>query len=92
MNTTVYNIIAKNNKTKESVITANACGWKNVLDTLANIVNTKVAEGWKSNTIATYSFPRYICHGATYATSVAMVKFGAERGSYESYFLYIKKA
>ena len=92
MNTTVYNIIAKNNKTKESVITAQATGWKGVLDKLESIINDKLRDGWKSNTVASYSFPRYICGGATYATSVGMVKFGQERGSYESYFLYIKKA
>lgn len=38
MNTTIYNIIAKNNRTKESVVTATAIGWKAVLDKLANIL------------------------------------------------------
>lgn len=89
---TTYNIIAKNNRTKESVVTANATGWKAVLDTLANIIFDKTAEGWKHTVVGEYEFPRYICRGARYATAVSMIKFGKERGDYESYFLYIKKA
>lgn len=92
MNTTVYNIVAKNNRTKETVVTASATGWKAVLDKLANIINEKFYDGWKYNVVGEYTFPRYIFHGASYATSVSMVKFGKERGDYESYFLYIKKA
>ena len=92
MNTTVYNIIAKNNRTKESVVTATATGWKGVLDKLADILWNKSSEGWKYNIVGEYTFPRYIYRGARYATSVSMVKFGKERGDYESYFLYIKKA
>ncbi len=93
MNTpTVYNIIAKNNRTKESVITATAAGWKNVLDKLSNIIFEKSGEGWKYNVVGMYTFPHYIARGAQYITSVSMVKFGKEKGDYESYFLYIKKA
>lgn len=89
---TVYNIIAKNNRTKESVITANATGWKNVLEALANIIGTKANEGWRYNVVREYTFPHYICRGSSYVTSVSMVRFGKERCNYEFYFLYIKKA
>ena len=92
MNTTVYNIIAKNNRTKESVVTATAIGWKGVLDKLDEIIWNKSSEGWKYNIVGEFTYPRYIYKGRSFATSVSMVKFGKERGDYESYFLYIKKA
>ena len=94
MKTTVYNIIAKNNRTKESVVTAIATGWSGVLDKLSEIIGEKVRDGWKYNVVNSFTFPDYVrAHrGHNYATAVSMVKFGKERGDYESYFLYIKKA
>ncbi len=93
MNTTAYHIIAKNNKTKESVITANATGWKNALDTLSNIIFKKTGEGWGYYSVSTYTFPSYICKGASYDTAVTMYKYSKEKDTkMESWFLYIKKA
>ena len=91
MNTTVYQIVAKNNKTKEHIVTANATGWKNALDTLAGIINKKLYDGWTSHTVSTYTFPRYICKGATYANSATLFKYNKDK-NHESWFLYIKKA
>ena len=93
MNTTAYNIITKNNKTKESIITANATGWKNALDTLDKIIFEKTGEGWRYHSVSTYTFPHYIYRGASYNTAVTMYKYSKEKDTkMESWFLYIKKA